>query len=93
MDAIVRFYSRLTPHQRRAAYVVAVMQVKGVTYQEIGRRAPGKPVTKHLISSAVRGCQPWSPRITMALEATLGCPLRAFLLPEEAERLKRFKAA
>lgn len=93
MKKIVSFFGSLNWQQRRAAFVVAVMQAKGITYQEIGRRAPGKPVTKHLVSACVRGLQPWSPRIIMALEATLGLSLRVFLLPEEAARLKRFKAA
>lgn len=93
MDQICRFYAGLNPHQRRAAYVVALMQIKGITYQEVGRRAPVKAVSKHLISAAVRGIQPWSPRIILALEATLGASLRAFLLPGEGQRLKAYERA
>lgn len=92
MDTICRFFAGLPPVQRRAAYVVALMQAKGVSYKEIGRRAPGKPVTKFLVSASVRGLKPWSPRVVIALESTLGARLGAFLEPGEVARLKAYKA-
>lgn len=88
MEIIVGLLARFTPAQRRETYVHMLMRQQGVTFREIARRAPGRPITHFLVSDAVKGRRAWSPRIVRALEATLGVSLRPFLTPEEAGRLK-----
>jgi hypothetical protein len=92
LEIIVGFLAKQSAPQRRGSYVRMLMQHKGVTFEEIGRRAPGARLTKWLISDAVSGGRPWSPRVVLALESALAVSLRAFLTPEEAARLREFKA-
>jgi len=92
LEIIVAFLAKASAVQRRGAYVRMLMQHKRLTFDEIGRRAPGTALSKWLISSAVSGERPWSPRVVLALESALAVSLRAFLTPEEAAKLRAHKA-
>jgi hypothetical protein len=92
LEVIVAFLAKSSASQRRGAYVRMLMQYKRLTFEEIGRRAPGEALSKQLISSAVSGERPWSPLIVLALESSLSVSLRAFLTPEEAAKLRAHKA-
>lgn len=92
LEIMVGLLAAFTPQQRRETYVHMLMRSKGVTFREIARRAPGKPITHFMVSDAVKGRRPWSPRVVQALEATLGASLRPFLTAEEAARFKTHKA-
>lgn len=93
LEIIVGFLAKQSAPERRGNYVRMLMRSKGLAFDEIGRRAPGQGgLSKWLISDAVAGGRPWSPRVVLALESALAVSLRAFLAPEEAAKLRNYKA-